>query len=358
MSVDVIRALISKELLLFSRNRLFAFVAVLGLVTYSLVYFLMPSAIDGEMRVGLYAPGLSDQVMESLRSEGIPIASVHDSESGLSTAVLSGQVGAGLIVPPAFSEQLATGVRPTVSVVLRRDTEKGNVDAFMSLIRSSLERLPVPHLQDSSTKFRLAEEVLGSDTLGDPIALRDRMLPLFVVLILLTETMALSSLIAEETENRTIGALLVTPVTVPDLFAAKGISGVSMAFVQAMLLMLITGGLESNPALMALALLIGSLLITGTAFLIASVASDLLSVLGLGTLSLLIFTVPSFSVLIPGAVGDLVKVIPSYYLVDTVNKVANLGASLSDVYANLIVLLVTSVAFLWLGTVLLGRRIA
>jgi ABC-2 type transport system permease protein len=49
-------------------------------------------------------------------------------------------------------------------------------------------------------------------------------------------------------------------------------------------------------------------------------------------------------------------VIPSYYLVDTVNRVANFGASWGDVWINLVALLTFGIAFFWVGSVVLVRR--
>ncbi|GAH29320.1 unnamed protein product, partial [marine sediment metagenome] len=51
--------------------------------------------------------------------------------------------------------------------------------------------------------------------------------------------------------------LLVTPVSVKDLFAAKGITGVSLAFVQAALFMAIIGGMSRQPLIILTALLLG-----------------------------------------------------------------------------------------------------
>ena len=82
-------------------------------------------------------------------------------------------------------------------------------------------------------------------------------LPLFAVLVLMVECLGLASLIAAEVEQGTIRALLVTPLSLRGLFVAKTLFGSLFAFVQAVLLLAVTGGLVREPLLNLTALFIG-----------------------------------------------------------------------------------------------------
>ena len=192
--------------------------------------------------------------------------------------------------------------------------------------------------------------------LGMQIPPRDRMRPLFAILLIMTETFGLANLISEEVERRTINALLVTPVSVKDLFTAKGITGVSLAFVQAALFMAIVGGMSRQPLIILAALLLGAVLVTGIGFLIAALSKDFMSVMAWGIVTLIPLFIPSFSIMFPGTVTGWVKVIPSYYLVDTVHLVANFGAGWGDVWLNLLILLGFDLAIAWIGIIALGRK--
>jgi ABC-2 type transport system permease protein len=121
--------------------------------------------------------------------------------------------------------------------------------------------------------------------------------------------------------------------------------------------MALTGGLKDSPVLILTALLLGSLLVTGIGFLMASVSRDLLSVMAWGVLAILILAIPSFVVLLPGIASDWIKLIPSHYLVDTVFRVVNFGAGWTDVAYNLIILLGFSLAFMALGIFALRRKL-
>ena len=51
------------------------------------------------------------------------------------------------------------------------------------------------------------------------------------------------------------------------------------------------------------------------------------------------------------------RAIPSFYLVDTLHRVLNFDAGWSDMITNLVVLLVTGMAMLALGTTVLQRKL-
>jgi ABC-2 type transport system permease protein len=212
-------------------------------------------------------------------------------------------------------------------------------------------------MSGQSLNIEATEEILGPDRAGNQIPPRDRMLPLFAVFLLMVETLGLASLISSEIVGDTLRALLVTPLSVEGLFIGKGITGVGMAFTETALLMMFTGGLSDQPLLILTALFLGAMLVTGIAFLIASVSKDLMSVMAWGILVILLLAIPSFSVLLPGLTSDWMKVVPSFYLVDAVHRVTNFEASWAEVRVDLLALLGFAIVFLSSGVWVLRRRL-
>jgi ABC-2 type transport system permease protein len=97
-------------------------------------------------------------------------------------------------------------------------------------------------------------------------------------------------------------------------------------------------------------------LVTGVGFLIASAGRDLLSVMAWGILAIVVLAIPSFAVLFTGTGSAWSKMIPSYYMVDTVHRAANFGLGWSDAWRNLVILLGFDVLILGLGILMLRRR--
>ncbi len=350
MKLRVIGALISKDFSLFFRNRLFALVTALGIITYLVIYFVMPSSVNESLKIGLYAPVVPPG-FEQLQEEGLEIEMV-ESDEALREAVTEGRYVTGVALPADLVEKLMSGQKPRVTVYFASDTPEESREAVRVLIED------LAYLQSGQPlAIEVSEEILGPDMVGMQIPPRDRLRPLFAVLLIMTETFGLATLISEEVERRTIQALLVTPMTIKDLFTAKGITGISLAFGQAILFMAIVGGVSKQPLIILAVLLLGAVLVTGVGFLIASLAKDMMSVMAWGVIAFIILIIPSFSIMFPGTITGWVEVIPSHYLVDTIHRAANFGAGWGDVWHNLLILLGFNLVIFWIGIVALGRKL-
>jgi ABC-2 type transport system permease protein len=350
MSWQVVSTLVVKDFILYFRNRFFALITGLALVAYGGIYYLLPATVDETLEIGLYAPDLPALFEQQLNQEGI-VVHPKVSEQSLREAMLDGEFDVGVVLEPEVLQSLMGGEKEQIPVYFTPEFPEELQQVYALFMRELALALIGPPLTIETT-----EEILGPDMSGEQIPERERMLPLFAVFVLVMETMGLASLITSEVEAGTITALLVTPMRVEGLFLGKGIMGVGLAFAQGVLLMLITGGLDQRPFLIILALLVGAILVTGIGFLMASVGRDMMSVMGWGILALIVLTIPSFSVLFPGTISDWVKVVPSYYLVDTVHRAANFNVGWGELWSNLAMLTAFSAFFLCAGVFVLRRR--
>ncbi len=350
MKWHTILPLVRKDLTLFFRNRFFAFITILGLVAYTVIYLVMPQTVDEVIELGLYAPSTSEAIVRILEDEGVEFL-LADSVDALKQAVLDDEVAGGIALPDGLLQQIALGERPVVDIYLASDAPPDVRDA-LEVITESLALT----LSGSSLNIEVNEATLGPDLAGQQIPPRDRMLPLFALVILIMETMGLASLIAEEVQTGTLRALLVTPLSVRELFVGKGLTSVTMTFAQVALFMLIIGGLRHEPGLILLTLLLGALMVTGLGFLMGSIGKDMLAVMGLGILVLIVLGVPAFGVMFPGTVTGWARLIPTHYLADTIHQVANFGAGWGAVWPNLLILLGVDVLLFGLGAAVLQRR--
>ncbi len=353
MNWGIVRALVSKDLSLFFRNRFFSIVTVLGLVFYLIFYFVMPSSVDENLAIGLYAPEMHPAIEEAFQEgieEGLEVT-FTETEEALREGVIEGDFITGIVLPADLTEALISGGRPKVKLYFSSDIPEEAKEAAIVTIRELVYRQVGQELP-----VEIKQEVLGPDMLGMQVPPRDRMRPLLAVFLIIFETMGLANLISEEVERGTIQALLVTPVKVRDFFVSKGIVGVLLAFGQAVLFMAIVGGLSREPLLILVTFLLGAAMATAIAFVIASLGKDFMSVMAWGMLIFIILAVPAFGVMFPGAVTGWIKIIPSYYLVDSVHRVSNFGAGWTDVWNNLVILLGIDIVLVWVGITALRRK--
>ena len=350
MKTRVIKALLKKDIALFKSNRFYLLITIVGIVFYIGMYFILPAQADEEFSLAMHAPVVPPAFAQSIDNEGVDIEFFNDEES-LRQSVLDGDYQAAVALPPDIMDTWAAGEKPKITVYYA-STAPPEVSATIVALVKELTYAQT----GQALNFQTEEEILGPDMLGDQIALRDRMRPLLAVFILIVEILTLSSLIATEIEQGTARALLVTPLRTSELFTAKGLLGVGLALGQSVLFMAIVGGFSRQPGIILLTLLIGSMMVVGLGFLLASLTRDVTAVTGWGLLVVIILAIPGFGTAIPGLISDWAKAIPSYYLTDTVNRVVNYGAGWRDIGVNLAVLAGFTALAAWAGMATLRRR--
>lgn len=350
MNFGVIKALVAKDFALFFRNRFYTLITILGIFIYLIVYFVMPPSVDENLEIGLYAPVVPPVFEVIQQGEGIEFE-IYDSEEALKEAITDGVHAAGVVLPADIMEKFASGLKPVVTLYFSTDAPDEIKDIVETMIRE------LAYLQTGQTlAIEVSAEILGPDLLGEQIPIRDRMRIMLAIILIMLEMMGLASLISEEVEHDTIRALLVTPMSIRDFFAAKLIMGTSLAFIQGALFMAIVGGLGNQPFIVLFALLLGSVLFTGSGFLIASVSKDMLSSMGWGITLLLIFSIPAFGVIFPGTVTGWAKAIPTYYLTNTLHQASNFNAGWGDIWTDLLILLAFIMVIVWGGIMALRRK--
>ncbi|MBK9122273.1 MAG: ABC transporter permease [Chloroflexi bacterium] len=355
MNARILGTLMMKDLKLYFRNRFFAFITIAGVILYIAAFHLLPSTVDESLTLAVYAPSIPDTVLEVLTGNDITIVPM-ESDAALQEAVVNNEYVAGVALPEDVVGSILLGRPSTLTVYFASDAPREIVNAMRTVLRLAFNELSYTVAGDP-LQLEFVEQIVGPDRTGDQLAIRNRLLPLMAIWLLVMETMGLGSLISDEVEHGTFQAVLVTPVTLVGMFSSKAIFGVVLAFVQAALLMGLTGSLGWEPLLILTTLLLGSLVVTGLGFLIASVSRSMMSVMAWGILAVIIMVIPSYGVVFPGTVTGWVQIIPSYYMFDTIHQVVNFGASWGAVASNLAVLLVMGIALMAAGVAVMGRRI-
>jgi ABC-2 type transport system permease protein len=355
MNAKTLWILVKKDLRLFFRNNLFAVVTILILVLMPAIYYLLPGESEGSLTVGLYAPQIPHELVGQLERRNLHIETAA-SHAELVEGIHQERLDAGLSLDEAELNALLAGEPAIIRLLIPAGAPREFANSMTLLVRMAANEASYT-FSGNQLNLTLEEEILGPDRVGEPIAPRDRLLPMFAILLLLTETMGLAGLITEEVEQHTLRALRLTPASLSEIFTAKGMMSVGLAFVQTVLLVAVTGGLNHQPLLVILTLFMGALLITGIGFLIASVSRGYMSAIAFGTLALVVCGLPAFNLLFPGTASRWVSIIPTYYLVDVLHLLMNFNASWSGIAQNLIILAGMALGAVALGTLTLNWRL-
>ena len=169
--------------------------------------------------------------------------------------------------------------------------------------------------------------------------------------------MALAGLVAVEIQSRTAKAVVASPASVGDLLSAKGLTGTLLAFSQAGLVLLLVGAFGSEPLLLALALLIGSIMTAGCGMLSGSAGRDFMTTIFISMIFIIPMAVPAVAALFPGAASGWVQLLPTYGFIETIVSVTAYGASWGDVTGYLALSAVWCVVIFAAGWFILRRRV-
>jgi ABC-2 type transport system permease protein len=368
--LSIIRAITAKDLTEYTRDKLWMILTPLVLIAFTVVFWLMPSTVEETLVLGVHQQGMNALIAQlesgAEARQGLMVVEFKSAKE-LASAVegktkAKGPDGQELSVPIGvdfgsdFAGDIAAGRTPKVDVYVSAETPeeyRGAVTAFVSELAYSLagDQSPVTMPQQS-------EIILGTDRAGSQVPMRERFRPIVVFMILLTESFALSSLVANEVRTKTAAALSVTPATTTDIIAAKGLTGTVLALGQAVILLALTRSFTAGNWLMLLVTAaLGALLATGVAVVAGSWGRDFMGTLFIGMAFLIPMMVPAFAVLFPGTPSAWIKVLPSYGVIQALVGITAYGQGWTDILPYLITAAAWCLALGVAGVWALGRKV-
>jgi ABC-2 type transport system permease protein len=366
----IVRSIMAKDAVAFSRNRFIMFITVLVLVVWAVIYQFLPTTVDETFAIGVVVEegSLDPALLEGLELDALGepeqvedggttgvAVTVYPTRTDLEQAVDTGDdVTAGLVIPSGFTADLETGAAEVILVV-----PAGLPPQYESLLESAAQEIGFA-LTGQAPPVDLATQtqIVGTDRVGDQISLAEQMRPLLLVVVLLMEVFALSTLVAGEIQERTATALLATPANTGHLITAKGLFGTALAFSEVVLLGLLIGAFATSAPLVLTALLLGAFMVTGLGLLAGAFGRDFMDTLIMGMLIMIPLIVPAMAALFPGEPALWVKILPTYGLVETVIEASAGGLTWGDAAGALAAMAAWGVGLLALGAWTLNRRVA
>lgn len=351
MDFKRIGVLIKKDINLFFKNRFFSLITVLGIIFYIVIFFVLPKSVDDRIKIAIFSRKPLSRVYYFLENEDVEVYRVSSIDQ-LKDMINDEKVSFGIAFPENLKESISKGDAISIKVFVPSSVEKEMREAYQ-YIAKELAYIELGH----SLNIESEEKIIGEDLTGRQIPPSNRIIPIFTLFLILTETLGLSNLIAEEIEVKTIFAILSTPVKVSEVFISKTLVGLITTFIPAIIFITITIGIKGNFPLLVLIILSGSLFTISIGFLVGSISRDFMGVMAYGVLFLIILILPALNVMTPGSFTGWVKTIPSYYLVDALHRVINFGAGFGDVFGYILILLLTGFVLFIIGELAIKRRL-
>ncbi len=192
---------------------------------------------------------------------------------------------------------------------------------------------------------------------GESTTLLERFLPFIVLIAVLFGAFLLpATFLVQEKERRTLTALLVTPVSLAEVLTAFALLGVTLAVLMGLAVLVLNVGL-TQPILLLVPLVLGSLLMTEWGLTAGLLVKDMNSLLANVKLFGLLFYAPAIVLLFPNWPQWIARLFPTYYIVNPVFRISIFGEGWSEIDWQIYVL-AGFVALFLIPLVLVTRRAA
>ncbi|PKQ38123.1 MAG: hypothetical protein CVT59_02535 [Actinobacteria bacterium HGW-Actinobacteria-1] len=385
----IVSAIVKKDLVEFSRDTLYLFLSILGLVLFITFFWIAPSTVNETLTLGVHQTGMNalfDQFQEGAdASEGLKLVQFAseeelkkvvagdleywESKDGAQTFLRDKAAGdekpkdakkvdvaIGIGFPAGFLEKTAAKERTTVTVY----SDAGVPSEIQGAMTSFVREIAYTIAGDAIPVTEPAQEniILGTDRAGDQISIREKMRPMLALFVLMVEVLSMASLVSSEVMNRTVTAVLVSPARAGDFLMAKTIYGTMLAMSQAMIVLIAIGAFTTtNWWLLLLTMLVGSVMFTGVAMIVGAAGKDFLGTLFYGVLFLVPLMIPAFAILLPGTASAWIRFLPTYGMTQVLTGVTAYGLGWADVWQNLLAATAWVVVIYLAGLFTLKRKV-
>ena len=331
MSPRRVGILLAKEFLYGSRSYMFIF-SIVGPIVISVVISLaLGTWLADTPKMGIYDEGDSQFVVMVQGLDSIE-SHEYDSVNALKQAVEDGKIDMGIILPSGFDDDVTQGKPAEIKAYIWGES-LAKSRAIIGITISDTIR----ELAGQETPVEINTTILGE---GASIPWNDRLLPFIVlVAIFLGGLMLPATSLATEKEKRTLPALTVTPVSLSDVFLAKGLLGFILSVFMGILILILNQAFGSQPLLLILVLVFGAIMAAELGMLLGAFVKDFATLFTIWKTAGIILFAPVFVFLFPQIPEWVGKIFPTYYILQPIVELSQLGGGWSDIATNTFILI-------------------
>ncbi len=348
MSLRRVGILLIKEFLYGSRSYIFIF-SIVGPIVISVVISLaFGTWFANTPKMGIFDEGDSQfalmiQKLDSIESQE------YESITDMKRAVQDGKVDMGIMVPSGFDYYVTEGEPTEIKAYIWGESLAKSRTIIGVTVADTIRGLA-----GQEAPVDIVTTTLGE---GASVPWSDRLLPFIVLMaIFLGGLMLPATSLATEKEKRTLPALAVTPVSLSDIFLAKGLLGFILSLFMGILILILNQAFGNQPLLLTLILVFGAIMAAELGMLLGAFVRDFATLFTIWKTAGIILFAPVFVFLFPQIPEWVGKIFPTYYILHPIVELSQLGGSWSNIANNTFILIGIDVAILIILLVVLRKR--
>jgi len=327
MSLARIVMLVVRDLRVSPRSPVLLWVILMPFLFTFLFQIAFMTLLDPKPRLGIADLGGSRISTAATEMQGIRLTLADDAVD-LRDLVQSNDVDAGLVLGQGFDAAVRSGARPELEFYLSGES--------LASSRFVLTLTALDLVRDVEGKPAPVEIVVSTAGDGDVPSISDRLIPSILVYVLLVAGIFVPAfMLVQERENRTLDALLVTPVTMFEVLVSKAVLGFVLVLVMAYSTLALNGVFAAEPLALLVTLAVAAFVCIEIGLIYGTLAGDAKTLYTLvKSLNLFLFG-PVIFYLFPSWPQWIAKLFPTYWFIDPLYQTAVRGASIEDVRLDL-----------------------
>ena len=342
MNIRRMGVLFSKEFLYGSRSYIFVF-SIVGPIIISIII----SLIFGTWLVEKPELGIMDEGRSQLVSMFDDIDSIDNTKYNTITemreAAKTGAVDIGIVIPPDFDDSVSEGEKTEIKAFIWGESTAKNRSIIGVTVANIVRQLAG---QESPVE-------IDTITLGDEASIpwNDRLMAIFLGGIMLPSTS-----ITIEKEKRTIRALTVTPVSIEEIFLAKGIFGFILSFFMGILILVINKAFGTQPVLLTAVLALGAIMAAELGTLLGVYVKDIIAIFTIWKSAGIILFAPAIFYMFPRIPEWIGRIFPTYYITQPIVELSQKSGVWTDIATNTFILIAIDIALIFILLFTLKRK--
>ncbi len=331
MSLKRVGILLGKEFLHGSTGYIFIFSIVAPVIISLMVSLIFGTLFTGKPKLGVLDEGGSQLIPMIQELDTLDVREYGDT-AAIRQAVERGTVDVGIALPADFDRSIAG----SGEVKIKAYTWGESLAKDRSIIAVTVTNL----IRDMTGQESPVD--IETVTLGDEVSApwNDRLLPVIVlVAVFLGGLMLPATSIINEKAKKTLEALVVTPTSIGDVFAAKGLVGLIISLFMGILILVINQAFGSHPLLLILVLALGGIMAVEIGVILGILLKDITSLFTVWKTAGIILFAPVFIYLFPEIPAWVGRIFPTYYIIQPIVDISQRGGGWPEIAVNVFVLI-------------------
>jgi ABC-2 type transport system permease protein len=348
MSIRRVGVLLSTEFLYGSKNYIFVFAIVAPIVISIVISLIFGTLFSEKPKLGIVDKD-SSRLVTMIQELNSVESMEYGTVSEMKKAVENGAIDTGIVLPSGFDNSVTQGERTEIKAYIWGES----LAKSRTVIGVTIANM-VREMAGQEAPIEIETTTLGEEV---SIPWSDRLLPFIVLMAVFLGGLLLpATSLATEKEKKTLGALVVTPASIGDIFLAKGMLGFILSLFMGILILVLNQAFGAKPIMLTVLLALGAIMATELGMMLGAYAKDFATIFTVWKSAGIILFAPAIIYLFPQIPGWIGRIFPTYYVSQPIVEISQLGGGWGDIALNTSVLIAIDIALIFILLFILRRK--